>query len=188
MSPNSWHKSTLLQSISYLRWNNFIMDLFITNTQWWSVTKYNYFVTVLKYIFQVSVLYWSSFILSNFYFYFTTFQSIRSYFFYFTTFHKTYRYSRDTSRAPRRRSGVWLMNKLILFNEPVQSVRKSQQTIHSRIAMIRLQLFLSRKLTDSNDPFRASLLQWTELTSKEPRDLVSACYWCCEKYVTNVEF
>ncbi len=36
--------------------------------QWWSVTKYNYFVTVLKYIFQVSVLYWSSFILSNFYF------------------------------------------------------------------------------------------------------------------------
>ncbi len=48
--------------------------------QWWSVTKYNYFVTVLKYIFQVSVLYWSSFILSNFYFYFTTFQSIRSYF------------------------------------------------------------------------------------------------------------
>ncbi len=48
--------------------------------QWWSVTKYNYFVTVLECIFQVSVLYWSSFILSNFYFYFTTFQSIRSYF------------------------------------------------------------------------------------------------------------
>ncbi len=52
----------------------------IPQRQWWSVTKYNYFVTVLKYIFQVSVLYWSSFILSNFYFYFTTFQSIRSYF------------------------------------------------------------------------------------------------------------
>ncbi len=66
------------------------------------------------------------------------------------------------------------MNKLILFNEPVQSVRKSQQTIHSQIALIRLQLFSSRKLTDSNDPFRASLLQWTELTSKEPGDLVSA--------------
>ncbi len=49
-----------------------------TFKQWWSVTKYNYFVTVLKYIFQVSVLYWSSFILSNFYF--TTFQSTRSYF------------------------------------------------------------------------------------------------------------
>ncbi len=44
------------------------------------------------------------------------------------------------------------MNKLILFNEPVQSVRKSQQTIHSQIAMIQLQLFSSRKLTDSNDP------------------------------------
>ncbi len=54
------------------------------------------------------------------------------------------------------------MNKLIIFNEPVKSVRKSQQTIHSRITMIRLQLFSSRKLTDSNDPFRASLLQWTE--------------------------
>ncbi len=70
------------------------------------------------------------------------------------------------------------MNKLIIFNEPVQSVRKSRQT----------QLFSSQKLTDSNDPFRASLLQWTELTSKEPGDLVSARYWCCEKYVTNVEF
>ncbi len=57
-----------------------INKLQMVQNQWWSVTKYNYFVTVLKYIFQVSVLYWSSFILSNFYFYFTTFQSIRSYF------------------------------------------------------------------------------------------------------------
>ncbi len=64
------------------------------------------------------------------------------------------------------------MNKLILFNEPVKSVRKSQQTIHSQIGMIRLQLFSSRKLTDSNDPFRASL-QWNELTSEEPGDHVS---------------
>ncbi len=81
------------------------------------------------------------------------------------------------------------MNKLILFNEPVQSVRKSQQTIHSRIAMIRLQLFSSRKLTDSNDPFRASHPKNDKKSaSKEPGDLVSARYWCCEKYVTNVEF
>ncbi len=58
----------------------FIYQYVFPGNQWWSVTKYNYFVTVLKYIFQVSVLYWSSFILSNFYFYFTTFQSIRSYF------------------------------------------------------------------------------------------------------------
>ncbi len=36
------------------------------------------------------------------------------------------------------------MNKLIIFNEPVKSVRRSQQTIHSRIGMIRLQLFSSR--------------------------------------------
>ncbi len=28
------------------------------------------------------------------------------------------------------------MNKLILFNEPVKSFRKSQQTIHSDLAMI----------------------------------------------------
>ncbi len=60
------------------------------------------------------------------------------------------------------------------FNERVISVRKSQQTIHSRIAMIQLQLFSSRKLTDSNDPFRASLLQWTELTNKN-RETVWAC-------------
>ncbi len=66
------------------------------------------------------------------------------------------------------------MNKLIIFNETCQSVRKSQQTIHIKIAMIRLQLFSSRKLTDSNDPFRAVFLQWTELTSKETGDLVSA--------------
>ncbi len=52
----------------------------MTFEQWLSVTKWNIFVTVLKYSFQVSVLYWSSFILSNFYFYFTTFQSIRSHF------------------------------------------------------------------------------------------------------------
>ncbi len=56
------------------------LRLLVMENQWWSVTKYNYFVTVLKYIFQVSVLYWSSFILSNFYFYFTTSQSIRLYF------------------------------------------------------------------------------------------------------------
>ncbi len=66
------------------------------------------------------------------------------------------------------------MNKLIIFNEAVKSVRKSQQTIHSGTAMIWLQLFSCRKLTDSNDPFRASLLQWTELTSIEPQDLVNA--------------
>ncbi len=28
------------------------------------------------------------------------------------------------------------MNKLILFNEPVKSVRKSQQTIHSQISRV----------------------------------------------------
>ncbi len=49
------------------------LRLLVMENQWWSVTKYNYFVTVLKYIFQVSVLYWSSFILSNF-----TFTSLHS--------------------------------------------------------------------------------------------------------------
>ncbi len=71
-----------------------------------------------------------------------------------------------------------------LFN---RFANRNKRFIHE-IAMIRLQLFSNRKLTDSNDPFRASLLQLTELTSKEPGDLVSARYWCCEKYVTNVEF
>ncbi len=61
------------------------------------------------------------------------------------------------------------------FNEPVKSVHKSHQTIHSRIVMIRLQLFSSRKLTDSIDLFRASL-HWTELTR------------CSKKLLINVEF
>ncbi len=73
-----------VQNVKDWMTNNFLLlncdKTDITYWQWWSVTKYNYFVTVLKYIFQVSVLYWSSFILSNFYFDFTTFQSIRSYF------------------------------------------------------------------------------------------------------------
>ncbi len=56
------------------------------------------------------------------------------------------------------------MNKLILFNEPVQSVRKSQQTIHSQIAMIRLQLFSSRKLTDSK--IRLERVFFSELNSQ----------------------
>ncbi len=46
---------------------------------------------------------------------------------------------------------------------------------------------LDRKLTDSNDPFRASLLQWTELTSKNRRSRERALLML-EKYVTNVEF
>ncbi len=155
--------------------------------QWWSVTKYNYFVTVLKYIFQVSVLYWSSFILSNFYFHFTTFQSIRSYFL-------LHYISENISLL------TWYITcsetqKRCLIHEQTDSFQWTC-SIGSQIAtndsftdaMIRLQLFSSRKLTDSNDPFRASLLQGTELTRKEPRDLVSARYWCCEKYVTNVKF
>ncbi len=70
------------------------------------------------------------------------------------------------------------MNKLILFNEPVQSVRKSQQTIHSRISRVESSLIQMIRLE------RVS----SELNSQEPGDLVSARYWCCEKYVTNVEF
>ncbi len=46
--------------------------------------------------------------------------------------------------------------------------------IHSRIGMIRKQLFSSLQLTDSNDPFRASL-RWTKTHKEEPGDLVSVC-------------
>ncbi len=73
-------KEILMRSVLNQFIEPFLLTVLNVSYQWWSVTKYNYFVTVLKYIFQVSVLYWSSFILSNFYFYFTTFQSIRSYF------------------------------------------------------------------------------------------------------------
>ncbi len=48
--------------------------------QWWSVTKSFTSLLYLSTFFQVSVLYWSNFILSNFYFYFNTLQSLRSYF------------------------------------------------------------------------------------------------------------
>ncbi len=80
-----WRKTCNYSPCSFTTSSN-VSFIWITHintvsfNQWWSVTKYNYFVTVLKYIFQVSVLYWSSFILRNFYFYFTTIQSIRSYF------------------------------------------------------------------------------------------------------------
>ncbi len=149
--------------------------------QWWSVTKYNYFVTVLKYIFQGSVLYWSSFILSNFYFYFTTLQSIRSVLFTSLHFikhivsHVIHHVLRDAETV----SDSWT-NSFFSMNLFNRFANRNKRFIHE-IAMIRLQLFSSRKLTDSNDPFRASLLQWTELASKEPEDLVSARYWCCEK-------
>ncbi len=161
-----------------------------THTQWWSVTKLQLLRTVLKYIFQVSVLYWSSFILSNFYFYFTTFQSIRSYF-YFTTFHK-HIVTRDTPRAPRRRSGVWFMNKLILFNEPVQSfANRHKRFLHelqwsdcscsrvenSLIQMIRLERVFFSELNSRVKNGR----------SRE-RARAQARNSCCEKYVTNVEF
>ncbi len=46
----------------------------------------------------------------NFYFYFTTFRSIRSYFFTSLHFIKHIVTPYKTSRAPRRRSGVWFMN------------------------------------------------------------------------------
>ncbi len=71
---------------------------------------------------------------------------------------------KKSSHAPRRKSSVLFMYELIIFNEPVKFVRKSHQTIHSRIGLIRLQLFLSQQITDSNDPFRASL-QWTVFTN-----------------------
>ncbi len=81
------------------------------------------------------------------------------------------------------------MNKLIIFNEPVQSVRKSQQTIHSLncndpitavlesknslIQMIRLErVFFS----EVNSQVKNREISWARATD------------ACEKYVTNVEF
>ncbi len=58
-------------------------------------------------------------------------------------------------------------------NEPIKSVSKSHQMIHSWMGMIWLQLFSSRQLTDSHDPFRVSL-QWTELTTKNREVLADA--------------
>ncbi len=47
------------------------------------------------------------------------------------------------------------------------------QMIHSWMGMIWLQLFSSRQLTDSHDPFRVSL-QWTEHTTKNREVLADA--------------
>ncbi len=85
--------------------------------------KYFYFVTVLKYISQVSVLYWSIFILGNFYF--TTFQVIILYFLlhYISEKHVLPRYFEleKSSRTKRRDRAVRFLNELILFNKPVKS-------------------------------------------------------------------
>ncbi len=75
------------------------------------------------------------------------------------------------------------MNKLILFNEPVKSVRKSQQTIHLRIGMILLQLFSSHSLIQMNRLERV----FSELNS-QVKNRARVRNWCCEKWVTNVEF
>ncbi len=133
------------------------------SVQRWSVTLL-YLSTFIKYLYFTGVvLFWVTF----------TFTSLH--------FIKHIVTPYNTSRAPRRRSGVWFMNKLIIFNESVQSIHKSQQKIHSRIWMIRLQLFSSR-VTDSNEPFRTSL-QWTELTRKK-REIS----WCCESKLLMSNF
>ncbi len=131
------------------------------SVQRWSVTLL-YLSTFIKYLYFTGVvLFW------------VTFTSLH--------FIKHIVTPYNTSRAPRCRSSVWFMNKLIIFNESVQSVHKSQQKINSRIWMIRLQLFSSR-VTDSNEPFRASL-QWTELTRKK-REIS----WCCESKLLMSNF
>ncbi len=137
-----WVKLWLEELISYvtlpLEWTRSLLK------QWWSVTSCTSLLCLIIFS-KVSVLYWSSFILSNFYFYFTTFQSIRSKFLLHyirkinnkkITWIKKDVTPYNTSRAPRRRWGVWFMNKCIIFNEPVKSVRKSHQKSNSRFGMV----------------------------------------------------
>ncbi len=60
-----------------------------------------------------------------------------------------------------------------------------KKTINSLIGMIRLQLFLSWQLTDSNDPFRASH-QWTELTRKNREILWTRVHLMLRSYWSRI--
>ncbi len=82
------------------------------------------------------------------------------------------------------------MNKLIIFNEPVQSVRKSQQTIHSQIAMIRLQLLMLQMIrlervffSELNSQVKNREISWARATDAVKSTLlmsnfrINYCNW-----------
>ncbi len=79
------------------------------------------------------------------------------------------------------------MNKLILFNEPVQSVRKSQQTIHSQISRVESSLIqmirLERVSSELNSQVKNREILWACATDAVKSKLlmsnfrINYCNW-----------
>ncbi len=80
------------------------------------------------------------------------------------------------------------MNKLILFNEPVQSVRKSQQTIHSQISRVENSLIQMIRLervffSELNSQIKNREILWARATDAVKSTLlmsnfrINYCNW-----------
>ncbi len=79
------------------------------------------------------------------------------------------------------------MNKLIIFNEPVQSVRKSQQTIHSQISRVESSLIqmirLERVSSELNSQVKNREILWARATDAVKSKLlmsnfrINYCNW-----------
>ncbi len=73
------------------------------------------------------------------------------------------------------------MNKLILFNEPVQSVRKSQQTIHSQISRVESSLIqmirLERVSSELNSQVKNRDISWARATDAVKSKLLMSNFW-----------
>ncbi len=80
------------------------------------------------------------------------------------------------------------MNKLILFNEPVQSVRKSQQTIHSQISRVESSLIQMIRLervffSELNSQVKNREISWARATDAVKSTLlmsnfrINYCNW-----------
>ncbi len=80
------------------------------------------------------------------------------------------------------------MNKLIIFNEPVQSVRKSQQTIHSQISRVESSLIQMIRLervffSELNSQVKNREISWARATDAVKSKLlmsnfrINYCNW-----------
>ncbi len=80
------------------------------------------------------------------------------------------------------------MNKLIIFNEPVQSVRKSQQTIHSQISRVENSLIQMIRLervffSELNSQVKNREISWVRATDAVKSTLlmsnfrINYCNW-----------
>ncbi len=78
------------------------------------------------------------------------------------------------------------MKIMIIFNEPVKLVRKSQPKINSQIGMIRLQLFSSRQHTFKDSRFVFIIYTIIQNIISSEMDVRSAP-WAVQLYVTQTQ-